>query len=174
VLTSVSTPEEAALARDAGADDVLFYKAEPLAERVLALTGGVGVDRIIEVMRGFGITSAIPRHVSLALGTPDITLLEMAAGYAGVEEILNPAARAERGGPSVWAITAVDTDARLTAEGTDLELLISAFAHLPIRRDDLATATARATLSQYGDRSSPPASREPGPPCWDRASISGR
>ena len=44
----------------------------------------VGVDRIIEVMRGFGITSAIPRHVSLALGTPDITLLEMAAGYAGI------------------------------------------------------------------------------------------
>ncbi|MBP9086487.1 MAG: PBP1A family penicillin-binding protein [Kofleriaceae bacterium] len=44
----------------------------------------VGVDRIIEIMRGFGITSAIPRHVSLALGTPDITLLEMAAGYAGI------------------------------------------------------------------------------------------
>jgi penicillin-binding protein 1A len=44
----------------------------------------LGVDRIIEVMRGFGITSPLQRHVSLALGTPDITLLEMAAGYAGI------------------------------------------------------------------------------------------
>ena len=44
----------------------------------------VGVDRVIEVMRGFGITDAIPRHISIALGTPDLTLLEMAGGYAGI------------------------------------------------------------------------------------------
>jgi penicillin-binding protein 1A len=44
----------------------------------------VGVDRIIEVLRGFGISSPIPRHISVALGTPDITPLEIAAGYAGI------------------------------------------------------------------------------------------
>ena len=44
----------------------------------------VGLDRVIEVMRGFGITSDIPRHVSISLGTPDLTLLEVAAGYAGI------------------------------------------------------------------------------------------
>jgi penicillin-binding protein 1A len=44
----------------------------------------VGLDRLIEVMRGFGIESPIPRHISIALGTPDITLLEMVAGYAGI------------------------------------------------------------------------------------------
>ena len=44
----------------------------------------VGVDRVIDVMRGFGITSDIPRHISIALGTPDLTLLEMAGGYAGI------------------------------------------------------------------------------------------
>lgn len=49
VLASVSTPQKAALAKAAGADDVVFYKSEPLAERALALTGGVGVDRIIEL-----------------------------------------------------------------------------------------------------------------------------
>lgn len=49
VLASVSTPEKAALARAAGADDVVFYKTEPLAQRVLDLTGGVGVDRVIEL-----------------------------------------------------------------------------------------------------------------------------
>jgi penicillin-binding protein 1A len=44
----------------------------------------VGLDRIIEILRGFGISSAIPRHISISLGTPDITPLEIAAGYAGI------------------------------------------------------------------------------------------
>ncbi|TWO68723.1 NADPH:quinone reductase [Caenimonas sedimenti] len=49
VIATVSTPEKAVLAREAGADEVVFYQTEPLAERVLALTGGLGVDRIIEL-----------------------------------------------------------------------------------------------------------------------------
>jgi NADPH2:quinone reductase len=49
VLASVSTPEKAALAREAGADDLVFYKTEPLAERVMELTAGAGVDRVIEL-----------------------------------------------------------------------------------------------------------------------------
>jgi penicillin-binding protein 1A len=44
----------------------------------------VGLDRIIEIMRGFGISSAIPRHISISLGTPDLTPLEVAGGYAGI------------------------------------------------------------------------------------------
>ncbi len=44
----------------------------------------VGLDRIIEILRGFGITSAIPRHISISLGTPDLTLLEVAGAYAGL------------------------------------------------------------------------------------------
>ncbi|MGE0868212.1 MAG: penicillin-binding protein 1A [Kofleriaceae bacterium] len=44
----------------------------------------VGLDRIIEIMRGFGISSPIPRHISISLGTPDLTLLEIATGYAGI------------------------------------------------------------------------------------------
>jgi len=44
----------------------------------------VGLDRIIEIMRGFGVTSPIPRHISISLGTPDLTLLELASGYAGI------------------------------------------------------------------------------------------
>ncbi len=48
------------------------------------LTVQVGLDRLIEIMRGFGITSPIPRHISIALGTPDLTPLEIATGYAGI------------------------------------------------------------------------------------------
>jgi len=44
----------------------------------------VGIDRIIEILRGFGIQSQIPRHISISLGTPDLTPIEIAAGYAGI------------------------------------------------------------------------------------------
>ncbi|MBF5046132.1 NADPH:quinone reductase [Aggregicoccus sp. 17bor-14] len=49
VLTTVSSPEKARLAQEAGADAVLDYKREDVPARVKALTGGRGVDRIIEV-----------------------------------------------------------------------------------------------------------------------------
>ncbi|MGE5096414.1 MAG: NADPH:quinone reductase [Betaproteobacteria bacterium] len=49
VIASVSTPEKAALARQAGADDVVLYRTEPLVERVTQLARGGAVDRIIEV-----------------------------------------------------------------------------------------------------------------------------
>ena len=49
VLATVSSPEKARLAQAAGADHVLDYKREDVAARAKALTGGRGVDRIIEV-----------------------------------------------------------------------------------------------------------------------------
>jgi len=49
VIASVSTTAKAELARTAGADDLVFYKTEPLAQRVAELTDGAGVDRIIEL-----------------------------------------------------------------------------------------------------------------------------
>lgn len=42
----------------------------------------VGVDAIITLARDLGIRSPIPRHISIALGTPDIRLIEIAAVYA--------------------------------------------------------------------------------------------
>ena len=48
------------------------------------LVVGFGLDRLIEILRGFGVQSPIPRHISISLGTPDLTLLEIAAGYAGI------------------------------------------------------------------------------------------
>ncbi|MBK9029808.1 MAG: PBP1A family penicillin-binding protein [Myxococcales bacterium] len=58
----------------------------------------VGVDRVIDVLRGFGITSDIPRHISIALGTPDLTLLELAGGYAGI------ASGGRRVTPRLWDV----------------------------------------------------------------------
>ncbi len=49
VLATVSSAEKAALARAAGADGVIDYKTEDVAERVREATKGRGVDRIVEV-----------------------------------------------------------------------------------------------------------------------------
>ncbi len=49
LITTVSSPAKAELARAAGADIVLDYKTEPVAERLKEITGGRGVDRIIEL-----------------------------------------------------------------------------------------------------------------------------
>ncbi len=43
VIGTVSTEEKAALAREAGADEVVLYTREDTAKRVRALTGGAGV-----------------------------------------------------------------------------------------------------------------------------------
>jgi len=42
----------------------------------------VGIDAVVDTMRRLGITSAIPRTFSIALGTPDVSLLEMVSAYA--------------------------------------------------------------------------------------------
>jgi NADPH:quinone reductase len=49
VLTTVSSPAKAELARQAGADHTIDYKSEDVGERVMALTGKRGVDAVIEM-----------------------------------------------------------------------------------------------------------------------------
>ena len=49
VFATVSSPEKAALARQAGADTVIDYRRDNVLEAVRGQTNGSGVDRIIEV-----------------------------------------------------------------------------------------------------------------------------
>lgn len=49
VIALVSSDAKAALAREAGADEAIDYRREDVAARVKALTGGRGVDAIVEV-----------------------------------------------------------------------------------------------------------------------------
>ena len=49
IIATVSGPEKAALAREAGADIVLNYKTDDLPSAIQDATAGQGVDRIVEV-----------------------------------------------------------------------------------------------------------------------------
>ena len=48
VIATTSTPEKAAQAREWGADEVINYSEEDIAERVKALTDGQGVDVVVD------------------------------------------------------------------------------------------------------------------------------
>jgi penicillin-binding protein 1A len=43
---------------------------------------GTGVEAVIETMRAMGIRSFVPLHPSIALGTPDLTLMEVVGAYS--------------------------------------------------------------------------------------------
>ena len=49
VITTISSEAKAKLAQEAGADHVIDYKREKVAERVAAITGKKGVDAVIEM-----------------------------------------------------------------------------------------------------------------------------
>lgn len=59
VIATVSSEEKAAIARAAGADEVLYYRREDVAARALEMTGGEGVDRVIEVDLAANLPAAL-------------------------------------------------------------------------------------------------------------------
>lgn len=54
VITSISSDAKTAIARRAGADAIINYKREDVAARIAELTGGHGVNAILEVDLGAG------------------------------------------------------------------------------------------------------------------------
>ena len=49
IISTVSSDEKAQIAREAGADHTVNYREEDTAERILELTGGDGVNLVVEV-----------------------------------------------------------------------------------------------------------------------------
>jgi NADPH:quinone reductase len=52
VITTVSSDEKAAVAREAGADHVINYRRKDVVDRIRAITDGRGIDRVVEVAFG--------------------------------------------------------------------------------------------------------------------------
>ena len=59
VLATVSGDEKGRIARAAGADAVINYREEDVAARVMELTDGEGLDRIVEVEMGGNLDASI-------------------------------------------------------------------------------------------------------------------
>ena len=86
VLTTVSSDEKAARAASAGADEVINYKTTNVADRLLELTNGQGVDRVVEVelgenlgtsLRAVRIGGIIASYASQAQSEPQLPFYEM-------------------------------------------------------------------------------------------------
>lgn len=58
VIATVSNPEKAAYAKTAGAHHIVNYREDDVAEAVLALTGGRGVDRIVDLEFGANLAAS--------------------------------------------------------------------------------------------------------------------
>lgn len=76
VIATTSSEAKAADATRAGADHVIDYKREKVAERVAVLTGGRGVDHIVEVDFGANVAASV---ASLASGGSIAAYASMAA-----------------------------------------------------------------------------------------------
>jgi NADPH2:quinone reductase len=76
VIATVSSDQKAQIARAAGADDTINYRTEDTAKRIMDMTGGQGVDHIVEV--DFAGNFAVSREVLCSNGV----LAVYAAGVA--------------------------------------------------------------------------------------------
>jgi len=59
VIATASNDEKAELAESAGAEQVVNYRTEDVGQRVLELTDGKGVDRIVEVEFGGNLAASV-------------------------------------------------------------------------------------------------------------------
>ncbi|MDJ0687498.1 MAG: NADPH:quinone reductase [Xenococcaceae cyanobacterium MO_188.B32] len=74
VITSVGRPEQAEFVRSLGADYVLNYKTDDLVARIEEITGGEGVDHIVEVAFGSNVeldTAIIKPNCAIATFASD-------------------------------------------------------------------------------------------------------
>ena len=78
VIATVSGPEKAALAREAGADLVLNYKIDDLLSATREATGGLGIDRIVDVDLAANI------HTDIALLRPYGEVVVYGSGAADI------------------------------------------------------------------------------------------
>ena len=97
VIATVSSDEKAAIASEYGADHVINYKTEDVAARVKEITGGEGIERIIEVEFGGNLKTAlavlkpngfIATYASEAAPQPAIPFYEMLYGSVTVRFVV--------------------------------------------------------------------------------------
>lgn len=91
VIAAAGGPEKTAIAKKFGADEVIDYRAESLRDRVLALTGGKGVDVVFEAVGGKAFEDSV-RSLGwegrlLVVGFASGEIPKVAANYILVKNI---------------------------------------------------------------------------------------
>ncbi|HSL42198.1 MAG TPA: NADPH:quinone reductase [Anaerolineales bacterium] len=87
IFATVSGPEKATVAREAGADIVLNYRTDDLQRAIQDATGGEGIDRIIEVDLAANI------NTDIALLHPDGEVIVYGSGAHEISVPFSPAIR---------------------------------------------------------------------------------
>ena len=94
VIATISSDDKAKIASDAGADHCINYRTENVVERIMAITGGVGIDHVVEVEFGANLdinlgvlrdNGSIASYASMAVTEPQVPHL---SGHA--QEHLDP------------------------------------------------------------------------------------
>jgi NADPH:quinone reductase len=97
VITTVSSAAKGAHARAAGADHVVDYKREPAAERILEITAGKGVDRVVEVELGGNLpllarvlkpNGVVAAYASMGVREPALPVYPLMARNTTMEMVL--------------------------------------------------------------------------------------
>ncbi len=97
IVATVSGEEKGAIARQAGADVVVNYREENVAERIEAITAGHGVDRIVEVEFGGNLATTkqvlkpggiIAAYGSMAERTPALPFYDLMFKHSTLRMLL--------------------------------------------------------------------------------------
>lgn len=104
----------------------------------------VGVDRVIAKARSLGITTDLRRDLSLALGTSEVTLIEMTGAFAGIAN----------GGDLVrpWGIAEVRRDGEPVFRHRPDEAGAASEAVLPWKRDQILEMMRAVVTAGTGQR----------------------
>lgn len=153
VLATVSSPEKAEAAWTAGADEVIDYTAQDVAEAVKAATAGAGVDHIVEVEFGANLpvsAEIIAEHGIIASygsereKTPELRFYDLMFKNVRIQPVfvyrLSPAQRAQ----AVWDVTRALVDGALNPLVDRVyELEDAAAAHEHVERGKLGAVLVR-------------------------------
>ena len=146
VIATVSSAEKAKRARAGGADQVIDYRREDVAARVREITGGQGVDHVVEVDFGGNLPAtlaslraggSIAFYASRGGAAPSVPALELMRRNLSVHGLILPTSPHEARRRAQADITRwINTGQRLLSVAGRYPLEETAAAHEAVERGD--------------------------------------
>ena len=146
VIATVSSAEKAERAREGGADRVIDYRREDVLARVLEITGGAGVDHVVDVDFGGNMAAtlgAVRANGSIAVyasngdRTPAVPIRELMQKNVALHAMSlpgSPHAARQRAQSDIARFVAVP--GRVLSVAARFPLFETAAAHLAVERGD--------------------------------------